>query len=224
MYVTLIRSVLLYLAVVTAMRLMGKRQLGELEPSEFAVTVMISELATMAIQDTGLPLIHGLLPILVIVSLEFIVTYLTLRSIRIRRLLCGRPSILITDGVIDQRELKRSRFSIDELMSALRQQGAVDLTAVCYAILEPGGQLSVLLRTEHSPLTPGDLSLPTAEKGLPLILISDGRFLDANLRIRGLDRAWAAEWLRSNGKPEPHHIFLLTIDEQGSVYCAEREA
>ena len=221
MVLTLIRSVLLYFCVVAAMRLMGKRQLGELEPSEFAVTMMISELATVAIQDISLPLIHGLIPILVIVSLEFIVTFLCLRSVTIRRLICGRPSILISNGIIDQAELRRTRFSLDELMSALRLQGAADLSQVRYAILEPGGQLSLILRAEASPVTPSDLSLEVEEKGIPLALVSDGRFVESNLRARGLDRAWVERWLRRHGKPAPEGIFLLTVDEQGSVYCAE---
>ena len=222
MYPTLFRSVLMYAGVVTAMRLMGKRQLGELEPSEFAVTVMISELATIVIQDTAQPLLRGMLPILVIVGLEYVVTFLCLKSVIMRRLLCGRPSVLISDGVIDQRELRRTRYSLDELMSALRLAGAPDPAAVRYAILEPGGQLSVVLRAEDAPVTPRDLDLPVQEHGISLALVSDGRFMDGNLRLRGLDRAWVKDWLQKNKKPAVHRIFLLSMDEQGELLCVEK--
>lgn len=216
------RSIILYIVVVIVMRLMGKRQLGELEPSEFAVTVMISELATIPMQDSDIPLLHGIIPILAIISLEFIMTFLSLKSIRFRTFSCGKPSILIREGTIDQKELKRVRISIDELMSALRNKNATDISKIRYAILEPGGQLSVINYEDSSPVTPKMLDLYPNEAGIPFTLISDGNFIESNLERRGVDRDWVEHWLRRHGKPEPGKIFLLTLDDAGNVFCVER--
>jgi len=205
------------------MRLMGKRQLGELEPSEFAVTVMISELASIPLQDIDIPLLHGILPILVIVSLEFIMSYLSLRSLRFRALTCGKPSILIADGKIDQHEMSKTRLSLDELMSALRVNGTTDISSVRYAILEPGGQLSVIPYERSSPATPSQLSKDVNEPGIPFVLINDGRFVASNLKKRGLDKVWVENWLKRNGKPRSRDIFLLTLDDCGNFYCAARD-
>lgn len=223
MQTAFLRSIILYIIVVVIMRLLGKRQLGELEPSEFAVTVMISELATIPMQDSDIPLLHSIIPMLAIISLEFILTFLSLKSLHFRSFSCGKPSILIREGTIDQRELRRTRLSVDELLSALRNKNTTDLSTVRYAILEPGGQLSVITYKDSSPVTAKMLGVYTSEAGIPFTLISDGKFVESNLLRRGVDKAWVEHWLRRHGKPESKKIFLLTIDDAGNVYCAEKE-
>ena len=156
MFTGLVRTVILYLLIIAGVRLMGKRQVGELEPSELVLSLIIADLASVPMQDFGIPLLTGVVPILTLLSLTMILSVLTMKSVRFRALLCGRPSVVLRDGRIDQREMARNRLTVDELLEELRCQGYTDLAAVKYAILETNGQLSVLPRTGTSPPPPGN--------------------------------------------------------------------
>ena len=145
MTVTLIRALLIYFTVILAMRIMGKRQIGELEPTELVLTMLISDLAAVPMQDFGIPLLNGVVPIVTLLALSMLLSYGCMRSIRLRRLVCGSPTTLIKDGILQQAAMRANRFTLDELIEALRSQGVTDLTTVKYAILETDGQLSVLL-------------------------------------------------------------------------------
>ncbi len=223
MAIVFVRTLILYLALMLALRLLGKRQLGEMELSEFVVAALIADLAAHPLQDMGIPLINGLVPILALFCCEVLVAGLSMKSIRLRGLIFGRPSLLIVKGRILQKEMLQNRFTLDELMQELRAQGVRDPKSVAYGILETNGKLSLLLSPAERPATAGQLGLQTKEAGYPSIVISDGRVLEANLRHLGKDRAWLDRELRSRGASSPRQVFLMTASEAGIQYYAEKE-
>ena len=223
MAVALARTVILYLIIIVGIRLLGKRQVGELEPSALVLDLIIADLAAVPMQDYGIPLLAGIGPILVLLSLTMALSVLTMKSLRFRALLCGRPSIIVRDGTVDQHEMRRNRFTLDELHEELRCQGVSDLDTVKYAILETNGQLSVLLKAAEQPVTAGQMGLSPAETGLPTVLISDGRLLRRNLRRRGYDDTWLQKQLTQHHLRRADQVFLLTVDEQGTVRCTPRK-
>lgn len=224
MLTALIRTIILYFLIMGGLRLMGKRQIGELEPSELVLALLISDLAAVPMQDFGIPLFNGVLPILTLLSLSMLISVLNLKSIRFRKLVCGSPTIIIREGHILQNEMRRTRFTVDELIEDLRQQGVVDLSTVEYAILETNGQLSVLLYPEHQPLTPKTAqNHKLDDPGLPIVLISDGRLLENNLQLLGLDRTWLQRRLEENNVPSIRSLFLLMVDKQHKLYFLKKE-
>ena len=223
MLIALTRTIVLYLLIVVGIRLMGKRQVGELEPAELVLAMLMSDLASVPMQDFGIPLSYGAVPIVVLLCITMLLSVLTVRSLRLRLLLCGRPSIIVEKGQLLQKELAKTRMSPDELMEELRLLGITDLSTVKYAILETSGKVSALLYSNHQPVTPADLELGTDEPGLPLTVIDNGQVYPDNLRRRGLDRRWLDRELNRRGVSSPRQVFLMTVDEQGGVYFCERE-
>ena len=224
MLTALIRTIILYFLIMAGLRLMGKRQIGELEPSELVLALLISDLAAVPMQDFGIPLINGVLPILTLLSISMIISVLNLKSIRFRDLICGNPTIIIQEGHVLQNEMRRTRFTVDELIEELRQQSVVDLATVQYAILETNGKLSVLLYPEHQPLTPRSAqNHKLDDTGLPTVLISDGRLLERNLHRLHLDRTWLQRRLEENNIPSVQSLFLLTVDKQHHLYFLKKE-
>lgn len=223
MFIALFRAIALYLLIILGVRLMGKRQVGELEPSELVFALLIADLAAVPMQDFGIPLLIGVIPIVTLLCLTLLLSLLTARSIRARALLCGVPSIVVKDGAVCQREMRRNRFTLDELAEELRCQGVADIGKVKYAILETNGQLTVLLKAEEQPLTALQAGLRPPEGGLPTLIISDGRLLAENLRRRGLDENWLAKQLKANKVKRPREVFALWVDEQGQVTLAKKE-
>ena len=223
MVIALARTVILYILIITGVRLMGKRQVGELEPSELVVSLLIADLAAVPMQDFGIPLLIGIIPIFALLSLTMIFSVLTMKNTRFRILMCGKPSIVVKNGALDQREMQRNRYTVDELFEELRMKGYTDLTQIKYAILETNGQLSVLPFAHHQPPTAAQLSVKVQESGLPVILISDGRLLEENLRSAGHDRGWLDKQLRKHNCPCLADVFLMTVDEAGKVYCSPRQ-
>ena len=201
MITAVVRTIILYLLIILGIRLMGKRQIGELEPSELVLSLIIADLAAVPMQDFGIPLIMGIIPILTLLCLSAILSVLTVKSIRFRALLCSRPSIVIQDGKILTREMVKNRFTVDELMEELRMAGVTDLSTVKYAVLETTGRISVLPYAEHQPVTVRDMGLKVKEAGLPVIVVSDGRVLSHNLKTRNLSMRWAKEQMGSRTKP-----------------------
>ena len=224
MVIGVVRTVILYLLIILGIRIMGKRQIGELEPSELVLDLIIADLAAVPMQDFGIPLLSGVLPILTLLCLTMILSVLTMRSVRFRAVLCGRPSVIVKDGRVDQREMRRNRFTVDELHEELRAQGITDLNAVKYAILETSGRVSVLLKAAEQPVTAGQMGLSPREPGLPVVLINDGRLMEKSLRAQGLDLNWLEQRLTEHGVCSPSQVFLLTVDEAGSVCFVAREA
>ena len=219
MFVVLLRTVILYLFIIAGIRLLGKRQVGELEPSELTLALIIADLASVPMQDNGIPLLSGLIPIVVLLALATILSVLSAKSIRFRALLCGRPSVVIEDGIVLESELRRNRLTIDELMEELRIQGYTDFHDIKYAILETNGQLSVLPAADRKPPTAAQLGLRPEEPGLPVVLISDGRLLSRNLRQRGYELPRLERQLSAHALSSPSQVFLLTVDQLGNTYC-----
>ena len=223
MFVVLIRTVILYLLIITGLRLLGKRQLGELEPAELTLTLIIADLASVPMQDNGIPLLTGLIPIAVLLCLATILSVLSVKSIRFRTLLCGRPSVVISEGIIVERELRKNRLMVDELLEELRIQGYTDLTDIKFAVLETNGNLSVLPRASQRPVTAAQMKLKPEETGLPVIVISDGRLLSNTLAAQGRSEKWLYRQLAMHGLTSPKQAFLLTVDQLGNTYCVPKE-
>ena len=223
MAIAFIRTVILYILIIAGVRLMGKRQVGELEPSELVVSLLIADLAAVPMQDFGIPLLTGVIPILVLLTMTMILSVLTMKFPALRALLCGKPSIVVRNGKPDRREMRRNRLTVDELLEELRMNGYTDLTQIRYAILETNGHLSVLPYANQKPPCAQQLNLRTSDGGLPRVIISDGTLLQQNLTAAGLDAAWLTEQLKQYHAPSPAHVFLMTVDESGKVYFVPRE-
>ena len=224
MVIAFLRTIILYAFIIAGIRLMGKRQVGELEPSELVLALLIADLAAVPMQDFGIPLLTGLIPILTLLCITMALSVLTMKSIKFRAVLCGRPSIIVENGKLRQGEMKRNRFTLDELMEELRMKGVTDLSTVKYAILETNGQLSVLPFTAQKPPTAQDLELHLPEPGLPVVLINDGRLMSRALRRRGLDETWLDKQLKDHHVKHVRDVFLLTVDETNKVCVIEKEA
>jgi len=217
------RAIILYIIIIVGIRLMGKRQVGELEPSELVLSLIIADLASVPMQDYGIPLLAGVVPILTLLSITMILSVLTMKSVRFRALLCGRPSIVVRDGLVDQKEMRKCRLTVDELLEELRCKGYTDLAAVKYAVLETNGQLSILPYANQKPPTARQMKVSVEEGGLPLVVVSDGRVLDHNLRALGHDRAWLDKQLRRRDCAGPEGVFLLLVDQSDAIYLARKE-
>lgn len=218
------RTIILYLLIIAGLRLMGKRQIGELEPGDLVVTLIISDLASVPMQDFGIPLVNGVFPIIILLSLSMLVSYFSLKSIRFRSLVCGRPTVIIRDGKILQANMAKTRFTVDELYEELRSQGYSDLSGVKYAILETSGQVSVLPYAHAAPLTPQSVGLEVPEDvTLPVLVVNDGHVLIDNLRASGRDLSWLQGQLKKRRLTSPRQVFLMTVDEAGTVVCVTKE-
>lgn len=223
MVIALFRTIALYALIVAGIRLMGKRQVGELEPSELVFTLLIADLAAVPMQDFGIPLLTGAVPIVTLLCVTLLLSILTMKSIRFRAIMCGRPSIVVENGKLCQEEMRKNRFTLDELSEELRIQGVTDISKIKYAILETNGQLTVLLKAEEMPVTAAQAGLHPKESGLPVLLISDGRLMKENLRRRGLDEVWLKKQLEAHHVRHVREVFALSVDEAGEVYFAKRE-
>lgn len=223
MFTGFVRTVILYAVLIVGIRLMGKRQVGELEPSELVLSLVIADLAAVPMQDFGIPLLAGVVPILTLLALTMILSVLTMKHVGFRALLCGRPSVIIRRGRLEQEEMRRNRLTVDELLEELRCQGYPDPSAVWYAILETNGQLSVLPKSQEKPPTLSQLGRPVPEPGFSLVLISDGHVLEHNLTARGVDRHWLEGELKRQGFSTPEAVFLMTLDEAGGIYLSPRQ-
>ncbi len=220
MVIAFIRTVILYLFIIVGFRLMGKRQVGELEPAELVLSLIIADLAAVPMQDFGIPLLTGVIPILTLLSLTSILSVVTMKSVKFRALMCGRPGFIIENGKLNQAEMRRNRFTVDELMEDLRLKGNTDISAIKYAILETNGQLSVLPYANQLPVTANQMNLTPEDTGLPLVIISDGRLIEHNLKARGLDQGWLDKRLSEHGSVRQQDVFLLSVDEKNRVYFA----
>lgn len=217
MIVCLLRSMILYLLLVLAIRLMGKRQIGEMGPSEFVVTLVISDLASVPMQDLGIPLFSGIVPILTVLAVELLFSSLSFSCIPLRKLLNGKPVILIEQGKIIPENLKRTRLTPDELSERLREKGVTDLTTISYAILETGGQISVLIHPRYQPPTAENLEISVSDVELPWTIISNGSLLKENLNQSGKNEAWLNHLLGTHGCQQKD-VMLLTVTNSGTIY------
>ena len=224
MVIAVVRAIILYLVIIFGIRLLGKHQVSELEPAEFVLALIIADIASVPMQDFGIPLLMGVIPIITLLCLAMILSVLTMKSLKLRALLSGSPSVLIKDGKLDQREMRRTRMTLDEVLEELRLQGYTDLSAIKYAILETNGQLSLLPYADQKPPTAKDMDVPVSDLGLPVVLVNDGRLLSENLKRRGLDETWLHKRLEERKVRTVKEVFLLTVDEQGEIFFIRKEA
>ena len=218
------RTIILYLLLVAGLRLSGKRQIGELEPIELVLTLLISDLASVPMQDFGIPLLNGVVPILALIAMSTLFSCVSLRNVRFRSLVCGEPALVIKDGRIRQEVMRHNRLTLDELLEELRGQGVLDINSVKYAVLETSGHLSVLLRADQQPLTARQMAVAVEDDVLlPTVVINDGRVMEQNLRLAGRDESWLRQQLQKRKIRRPQDVFLLTVDEGGSVVCQLKE-
>lgn len=221
--VVLVRTMLLYIVVVAVMRVMGKRQIGELQPFELVIAIMLSELAAVPMQDTGIPLIHGLIPIFTLMVLQIFISFLTLKFEFMRKLVCGLPSILIKKGEIVEEELARQRFNLDDLMEELRMLGYLNVSDVEYAILETSGKVSIIPKHNKTPVTKEDLSISPTKTQLPIGLVLDGKINRRNLELTGHDEKWLMDQLLKYDISQAKDAFYAMIDSSGKFFVQRRE-
>ena len=223
MGVSFVRTIIVFSLLIIAIRIMGKRQLGELEPLELVAAVLISNLAAQPLQDTGTPLIYGIVPVLTLLCCQLIISGISVKNGRFRRLVSGKPSILIDNGVIVQSEMKKSRISVDELYVELRINGITDISTVRHAILETDGTLSVLPYAKFSPVTPDEMNLDAPDNGLPITVIDEGRVMSDNLKLLNHDEKWLKNQVKKRGARGIEDVYLMTVDAAGKIYYAKKE-
>ncbi len=222
MLLSYIRTIALYLVLIAVVRLMGKRQIGEMEPSEFVVTMLVANLAAIPMQDGGIPLYSGLVPILTVLGTELVLSALCLQSVPFRRLMCGKPVILIENGKILLENLRRTRVTLDELTELLRQSNILRPETVQYAILETNGNLSVFPYPKYKPAPAMDIGLEPKPQHLPYTIIADGYVYRDNMALAEVDEKWLDKTLADRKTTVPETL-LLMVDETGRVIWQPKE-
>lgn len=216
------RTIFLYLILIAVIRLMGKRQIGQMEASEFVVAMLVADLAAIPMQDGSISLFSGVIPIATVLGIELVLSSLSMHSIRLRKLLCGKPVILVENGKILQQNLRKTRVTLDELTGHLREKDVLDLQAVQYAILETNGNLSVFPYPKDRPASAKEAGIQAQKQYLPITVISDGRLLHENLQKTGKDLRWLQKTLQEK-QASVADTWLLTVDGGNHVVFFKRE-
>ena len=211
MIITITRTVILYIFVTLGIRLMGKRQIGEMQPNELVVTLLISEIAAIPLQDTSQPILDGVVAIFTLVILEIIISVTAMKSIIVRKLMNGKSAVIIKNGVVDQQAMKNVRMTVLDLVELLRGQNVFDISTVAFAVLEVNGNLSILLKSSEQPATSGDLKLYKEAAVLPLPVISDGKLINESLKALETDSVKIKKILDDNNTVI-ENVFLMTMD------------
>lgn len=222
MIIVLIRTLVLYSIVVIIMRLMGKRQIGQLQPFELVIAIMVSDLASIPMQDIGIPLLYGIIPIITLLIIQILLSFFQLKSDSFRNLLCGKPSILIGKGKINMKELGTQRFNLSDLLEELRLKGYFNLEDIEYAILETSGQISVILKTCKEPLTREDLCKYKVQEKLPIVLVLDGKIQNDYKTILKKDEKWLSNILKKNNIKSEKELLVAMLDSSGKFYFQKR--
>lgn len=222
MILVYVRTVIVYLTLIIGVRLMGKRQVGQMEPSELVVAMLVADLATIPLQNEELPLYTGIVPIMAVLGLELLLSALSFSFLGLRRLLCGKPVILIENGNLLQDNLRKTRITADELTGHLRLKDVLDLNTVQYAILETSGELSVFLFPKHRPATAMEAKVKAQKQGLPVTIIQDGKLMKQNLPHAQKDPGWVRTILKQNNTTIKD-TYLLTVDENGQTLWLPKE-
>lgn len=222
MTISLIRTVLLYIVIIAAVRLMGKRQISELQTSELVVTLLISDIASIPMQDTGQPLVSGLLPMAVLVVCEIVVSALMVQSGKFRRLICGRPIVVINNGKVDQKEMRRLRLTTEDLFEDLRQKDVFSIEDVAYAIVETNGKMSVIKKPDKETPVNGNLGIMLPDTGIETVVISDGEICDLSARLCNKSRAWVEGVLRGKNL-QLKDVFIMTANTKGDFTIIKKE-
>ena len=222
MLITFFRSIVLYIIILIVMRLMGKREIGQLQPFELAISIMIADLASIPMTEIGIPIFNGIIPILGLLVMHLIISVINLKSLKAREIICGKPSILIYRGKIDEKALKKERFTINELEERLRGNNVVNLGDVEYAILETSGQVTVIQKPEKRNTIPEDFNIMPEYEGIPYDLVVDGKVMNKNLRLVGKNYNWLKKQVEKFGI-KPEEALVVTIDGKGQIFCQKKE-
>ena len=223
MVTTFIRTIIIYFFLIISMRLMGKRQIGELQPSELVTALLLSELAAQPVADSNIPLLSAILPILLLLCLEVALSYLVVHSRLGKRLFWGVPSVLIANGTLRQKALERARISPEELLSQLRQNGVGNIDEVAYAIMEEHGKVSVIEKASCASLKPKDMSVNVSENGILHPLIVQGCFSFGNMQHLQYSKKDILRILRSKGIEDHRIVYLLAVNDSGDIFLAKNE-
>ena len=223
MLITFIRAIILYIIVLVVMRMMGKREIGQLQPFELAISIMIADLASIPMADTGIPITNGIIPILGLLVMHLVISILNIKSIRAREIICGKPSILIYRGKIDEKVLKKERFTINELQERLRGNNVVNLGDVEYAILETSGEVTVIQKPNKRNATPEDFNIMPDYEGIPYDLVIDGKIMYDNLKILDKDYDWLKKEVNKFGF-NPEEALIVTLDGNNQIFCQKKGA
>ena len=222
MLITFFRSILIYIFVLIVMRLMGKREIGQLQPFELAIAIMIADLASIPMTDSGIPITNGIISILGLLLKHLVISFLNVKSIKAREIICGKPTILIYRGKIDEKALKKERFTINELEERLRGNNIFNLGDVEYAILETSGQVTVIQKPEKRNTIPEDFNIIPDYEGIPYDLVVDGKIMEKNLQAIGKNYQWLKKQVEKfNMKPE--EALIVTYDAKGQIFCQKKE-
>ena len=222
MLITFFRSIVLYIIVLIVMRLMGKREISQMQPFELAISIMIADLASIPMTEIGIPIFNGIVPILGLLLMHLVISVINIKSITLRKFICGKPSILIYRGKIDEKVLKKERFTINELQERLRGNNVINIGDVEYAILETSGQVTVIQKPNKRTTIPEDFNMMPEYEGVPYDLIVDGKIMYDNLKAIGKDYQWLRKEI-SKFKVEPENVLVATIDGKNQIFCQENE-
>lgn len=222
MAINFIRAIIIYVVIIIAVRLMGKRQVGELKPHELVITILISAIAVIPLEENSMPLANCLVPILLFVSLEIIMSVISMKSLWFRNLLQGRPIFIIRQGRLDQKKLKQLRLTMDDVVDALRQKDIFDISQVEDAVIETNGSISVLPKAEYQPITASDINLSVKEKGMPVAIVIDGKPVNEYFNEYKLKDS-EIELVLQTVNRDVERIMLLTIDDDGNTYLIDKE-
>lgn len=223
MLLTFIRTIILYILVLVVMRFMGKREIGQLQPFELAISIMIADLATIPMAETGIPISNGIVPILGLLVMHLAISVTNLKSIKMREIICGKPAILIYRGRIQESIMKKERFTINELEERLRGYNVTNIGDIEYAILETSGQISIIQKSNKRNAIPEDFGIMPEYEGIAYDLVIDGKVMKENLEKLDKDYNWLLKQLESY-KVKPEEVLIATIDGKGNFFCQEKES
>ena len=223
MLIVIARTFILYTTVILVIRIMGKRQVGELQPFELAITIMVSALAAIPMEDIGIPLLYSIIPILLLLGFQEILSMINLKSKKARSLICGEPSVVIKNGKLIESELKSLRINLNDLLEQLRIKGFHTIEDVEFAIMETTGELSVIPKSQKRPVTPKDLEISTEYEGLPRALIIDGQVQNQNLKKIGLDQTWLNKTLSEYNINNPRQVIFAAINTKGDFFFQRKK-
>ena len=222
MLITFFRAIILYIVVLIVMRLMGKREIGQLQPFELAISIMIADLASIPMTEIGIPIFNGIVPILGLLLMHLIISVINIKSLKAREVICGKPSILIYRGKINEKALVKERFTINELEERLRGNNVVNLGDVEYAILETSGQVTVIQKPEKRNTIPEDFNITPEYEGIPYDLVVDGKVMNKNLQAIGKNYAWLKKQVEKFNM-NPEEALVVTLDGKGQIFCQKKE-
>ncbi len=222
MWIVLIRTFLLYFIVIMVVRFMGKRQIGQLQPTELVVTILLSEIAAIPLENDSVPLIYSLSAVILLACLEIISSGIALKSGKYRRAVEGNAVFIIKEGKLDAKAVKKLRYSIDDIMEGLRQKDVFDISEVEYAVVETNGNLSILLKSDKIPLTPSDMEMNKKEKGIPAVVVADGKYIYSNFSLCRTSEEKIGKLLEKE-KMTIDKVMLMTLDKTGNKFIIPKE-